>query len=57
MYSFVNNKPKNLPSCVTAIPTLIDQCLPPQMMRLKWIVHLIKKNVCITITATTLVCH
>ena len=29
MYSFVNNKPKNLPSCVTAIPTLIDQYLPP----------------------------
>ena len=44
-----HNKPRNIYSCVTNVPTFIDPYLPPQFVRLKWIVQLIQKNICIAI--------
>ena len=46
-----HNKPRNIYSCVTNVPTFIDPYLPPQFVRLKWIVQLIQKTICMTISA------
>ena len=46
-----HNKPRNISSCVTNVPTFIDPYLPPQFVRLKWIVQLIQKTICMTISA------